>query len=197
VVVSSEATVRQNKEIPLTTNRFRAGFTAVELLVVISILTLLVAILLPVFARTREAARHAPGGASLRQQATAYSLYAADYDRSHQERPALAATGTGVRLVNPYEDASPCATAEPRTPAAKAQAKKGKGKRCDKEFFTFFFEDFVRCTGRCLPVGENDCALLYRAAGSPDDTPWVDENVWSAAVDPTKEYRCTCRPPKT
>lgn len=61
----------------------RAGgqaFTLLELLVVISLITLLLAILLPVMGRSRDAAGAAVCGSNLRQIAGAFHLYAADYD---------------------------------------------------------------------------------------------------------------------
>jgi prepilin-type N-terminal cleavage/methylation domain-containing protein/prepilin-type processing-associated H-X9-DG protein len=58
----------------------RAGFTLIELLVVIAIIAILAAILFPVFARAREAARGATCVSNLKQVGLALSMYTTDYD---------------------------------------------------------------------------------------------------------------------
>jgi len=58
----------------------RKGFTLIELLVVIAIIAILAAILFPVFAQAREAARKASCQSNLKQLATACIMYANDYD---------------------------------------------------------------------------------------------------------------------
>jgi len=58
----------------------RKGFTLIELLVVIAIIAILAAILFPVFARAREAARQSSCLNNLRQWGTASQMYAQDYD---------------------------------------------------------------------------------------------------------------------
>jgi len=58
----------------------RRGFTLIELLVVIAIIAILAAILFPVFARAREKARSSACLSNLKQFATAWMMYAQDYD---------------------------------------------------------------------------------------------------------------------
>ena len=58
----------------------RPGFTLIELLVVIAIISLLAAILFPVFARAREQARKATCLSNLKQVGVAVAMYAQDYD---------------------------------------------------------------------------------------------------------------------
>ncbi len=58
----------------------RNAFTLIELLVVISILTLLAAILFPVFAQAREKARQANCISNLRQIAAGMLIYSDDHD---------------------------------------------------------------------------------------------------------------------
>jgi len=58
----------------------RGGFTLIELLVVIAIIAILAAILFPVFAQAREAARKASCQSNLKQIGTAWVMYAQDYD---------------------------------------------------------------------------------------------------------------------
>jgi prepilin-type N-terminal cleavage/methylation domain-containing protein/prepilin-type processing-associated H-X9-DG protein len=60
--------------------RAKRGFTLIELLVVIAIIAILAAILFPVFAQAREAARKAHCISNMRQLATAWIMYAQDYD---------------------------------------------------------------------------------------------------------------------
>lgn len=59
---------------------FRRGFTLIELLVVIAIIAILAAILFPVFARAREAARGAACRSNLKQLSSAEQMYSQDYD---------------------------------------------------------------------------------------------------------------------
>ena len=58
----------------------RRGFTLIELLVVIAIIAILAAILFPVFAKAREKARQTSCLNNCRQLATAFVMYAQDYD---------------------------------------------------------------------------------------------------------------------
>src|SRR3954453_12328138 len=60
----------------------RRAFTLIELLVVIAILAILAAILFPVFAQAREAARKAACLSNCKQIGTALHMYAQDYDES-------------------------------------------------------------------------------------------------------------------
>lgn len=58
----------------------KAGFTLIELLVVIAIIAILAAILFPVFARAKEAAKATTCLSNQRQIVTAWIMYAGDYD---------------------------------------------------------------------------------------------------------------------
>ena len=60
----------------------RTGFTLIELLIVIAIITILLAILLPVFATAREKARQASCASNLKQLGLAVLQYSQDYDDS-------------------------------------------------------------------------------------------------------------------
>lgn len=60
--------------------RKKSGFTLIELLVVIAIIAILAAILFPVFARAREAARKSTCQNNLKECAIALQLYWNDYD---------------------------------------------------------------------------------------------------------------------
>lgn len=61
----------------------RSGFTLIELLVVIAIIAILAAILFPVFAQAREAARATSCRSNLKQYATATLMYVQDYDETY------------------------------------------------------------------------------------------------------------------
>src|SRR6188768_348324 len=58
----------------------KSGFTLIELLVVIAIIAILAAILFPVFARAREAARKSNCISNLKQIGTGLMMYVQDYD---------------------------------------------------------------------------------------------------------------------
>ena len=62
------------------------AFTLIELLVVVAIITLLAAILFPVFASARERARQTVCASNLRQIGTAFALYTTDYDERFPDR---------------------------------------------------------------------------------------------------------------
>src|SRR5687768_5842679 len=62
----------------LPSRRSRRGFTLIELLVVIAIIAILAAILFPVFAAAREAARKTSCLSNLKQMSLAVSMYVSD-----------------------------------------------------------------------------------------------------------------------
>ncbi|MBC8136995.1 MAG: DUF1559 domain-containing protein [Fibrella sp.] len=59
------------------------GFTLIELLVVIAIISLLAAILFPVFAQAQEKARQTSCLSNMKQLGLAFAQYAQDYDEVH------------------------------------------------------------------------------------------------------------------
>jgi prepilin-type N-terminal cleavage/methylation domain-containing protein/prepilin-type processing-associated H-X9-DG protein len=64
-------------------NQIDRGFTLIELLVVIAIISILAAILFPVFARARENARRASCQSNLKQLALGLMQYTQDYDEKY------------------------------------------------------------------------------------------------------------------
>lgn len=60
----------------------KRAFTLIELLVVIAIIAILAAILFPVFAKAREAARATSCKSNMKQIGTAFAMYAQDFDEN-------------------------------------------------------------------------------------------------------------------
>ncbi len=73
--------------------RRRNGFTLIELLVVIAIIAILAAILFPVFARAREAARASSCRSNLKQLSTGLLMYVQDYDEAMPHSSGCVTTG--------------------------------------------------------------------------------------------------------
>ena len=65
------------------------GFTLIELLVVIAIIAILAAILFPVFAQAREAARKTACLSNTRQMGNALNMYLQDYDETFHKGAAM------------------------------------------------------------------------------------------------------------
>lgn len=82
-------------------SRGDCGFTLIEILVVIAIISILASILFPVFARARENARRASCQSNEKQQALGLMLYAQDYD---ERLPYYSNSGNRCwfHLVQPY-----------------------------------------------------------------------------------------------
>lgn len=88
--------------------RFRTrpsrGFTLIELLVVIAIIAILAAILFPVFAQARDAARKASCTSNLKQIGLAILMYNQDYDETY---PFAAFNPPGQTLIMWYDLVEP------------------------------------------------------------------------------------------
>jgi len=72
----------------------RQGFTLIELLVVVTIISILAAILFPVFARARENARRASCMSNLKQFGLGIMMYVQDYDEYYPFRRIAVPTST-------------------------------------------------------------------------------------------------------
>ncbi len=80
--------------------RLRKAFTLIELLVVIAIIAILAAILFPVFAQAREAAKQTGSISNLRQISLAMMMYHGDNDDSFHKRT-INNTETGANGLGP------------------------------------------------------------------------------------------------
>jgi prepilin-type N-terminal cleavage/methylation domain-containing protein/prepilin-type processing-associated H-X9-DG protein len=81
-------------------SRPRRGFTLIELLVVIAIIAILAAILFPVFAQARDAARKASCTSNMKQVGLAMLMYTQDYDETF---PFAAYNPAGETLIMWYD----------------------------------------------------------------------------------------------
>lgn len=84
----------------------RRGFTLIELLVVIAIISILAAILFPVFARAKEAAKKTACLSNLRQIGVGFQLYLNDYDDRLPDRRDLK-TSLGYRPWTSWPPSDP------------------------------------------------------------------------------------------
>lgn len=84
----------------------RSAFTLIELLVVIAIIAILAAILFPVFAQAKAAAKASVAISNLKQLGVAQNMYATDYDDHREPRSVqdiqTDANGNFVAVTNEY-----------------------------------------------------------------------------------------------
>src|SRR3954469_8157623 len=90
----------------------RRAFTLIELLVVIAIIAILAAILFPVFAQAREAARKTQCLSNVKQIMTGILMYAQDYDEQLPQgtragvcinaTTGVAGAGRWMHQIHPY-----------------------------------------------------------------------------------------------
>jgi prepilin-type N-terminal cleavage/methylation domain-containing protein/prepilin-type processing-associated H-X9-DG protein len=85
----------------------RRAFTLIELLVVIAIIAILAAILFPVFAQARAAARGISCVSNAKQSATSVLMYAQDYDETIPRLFNRGSRGYGFCLENGGSDCGP------------------------------------------------------------------------------------------
>lgn len=88
----------------------RRAFTLIELLVVIAIIAILAAILFPVFAQAKEAAKKSVCLSNLKQMGFAFEMYMSDYDQRLPDRRDLK-----LSLPGGWKPWSSWPTSDPRT----------------------------------------------------------------------------------
>ena len=114
------------------TTRSQRGFTLIELLVVIGIIAILAAILFPVLAQAKEAAKKTDCASNVRQLSIAMLMYQGDWDGAYPMR--LAGTDhpeveQWIDMIHPYVKAgqtgqtSPLSKCQTFIPAANKQIK--------------------------------------------------------------------------
>src|SRR5579884_1455955 len=83
----------------------RSAFTLIELLVVVAVISILAAILLPVFARARDKARQAACASNMRQAGMGLAMYLQDYDDIYpEEHPYCPNPVVGTSTTHPPGD---------------------------------------------------------------------------------------------
>jgi len=142
------------------------GFTLIELLVVIAIIAILAAILFPVFAQAREAARKTSCASNAKNLGTAVLMYTQDYD---EQLPLAAYATSGFNFVTWHELTDPYAKNKEIWHCPSSQVKKADagGKPTthfgyNVRYLTTITPDFSNANGHT--------AVSLAAVGSPSET---------------------------
>jgi prepilin-type N-terminal cleavage/methylation domain-containing protein len=121
-------------------NKKQSGFTLIELLVTIVIISILAAILFPVFARARENARRASCMSNLKQIGLGFMMYAQDYDEKFPpamwEDPSTYSNPSTSASAHTFIEENPLNAA---TPAGKFIVSPGTGKGNYYSWMDFIF----------------------------------------------------------
>lgn len=131
----------------------KRAFTLIELLVVIAIIAILAAILFPVFAQAREAARKSTCGSNLKQLGTAMSMYITDYDEQFPHLYGSNVNRGWAGQIYPYtKNAGIYSCPDDPTPAVAPNVK-----------FSYAFNKYLNLTGTGL-IGCMTPALVAPAS---------------------------------
>lgn len=157
----------------------RKGFTLIELLVVIAIIAILAAILFPVFAQAKDAAKKTSGLSNVQQIDTAYVMYSTDYDDTYifsvternspqystSETQAEAAAFSVRALTAPYIKSDQLW----KDPAAQQWPTPGPEEWYTVDYGTNFNEgNFQNLEGAAYKPANAPFALAYQTASTSD-----------------------------
>jgi prepilin-type N-terminal cleavage/methylation domain-containing protein/prepilin-type processing-associated H-X9-DG protein len=171
------------------------GFTLIELLVVIAIISLLAAILFPVFARARENARRSSCASNLKQLALGVMMYAQDNDGRVPPTNSLDTIwsgGQGWAILGSYIKSTqvllcPNSYLTSGTPASKRQTYgiasaftvSLNNVYAMSDQFKVFPLDGIPCPSKTAMLGETSPAATGAVPGNPDN-PANCPSVWHA-----------------
>lgn len=115
MIRSAELPYEGESAIPLETAfmQKRSGFTLIELLVVIAIIAILAAILFPVFAQAKTAAKKTQALSSIKQTGTAAIIYLGDYDDKFPSAYAMYNSGNSFRYWYSFPATVPAGWPDP------------------------------------------------------------------------------------
>jgi len=172
----------------------RRGFTLIELLVVIAIIAILAAILFPVFAKARAAARKVTGTSNLREIGTATMMYIQDYDEHFPYYNwgvmSCSQVGTGgssisgdIEAVRSYSGAAWCNSLQPyikniqlfQDPSDRKQWQPGYCINFPQSLFQPGTQSWTRSTYMSYGWAESDSGASLAALTNPSsDLVWSD-----------------------
>lgn len=160
------------------------GFTLIELLVVIAIIAILAAILFPVFAQAREAARKTSCASNLKQVTSGAMMYSQDFDELMV--PSYLDYHTGDQTREPYYWAGWADLIQPyvkntallRCPSANFQAPRG---RSDDAWYMSYACNWRICGENGGIVGNAPETRILAGLAFPASTIWFFD--YSAACN--------------
>lgn len=156
------------------------AFSLIELLVVIAIIAILAAILFPVFARAKEAAKKTACLSNLRQIGTAFIIYGTDYDDRLPDRRDLKTS-----LPGGYKPWTTWPPSDPRAGwaayALQPYTKNDEMWICPSASGVFANTIQVRQQSSILPEAKQTTYWLWRF--DRDEDPIPQDNLWGKTAE--------------